>query len=73
MTTSNQKRNAVEELVSEDLEVPTTDNIAAKNPIDGSSQSRRIQLENLDDNKASLRMEVMSDLTEILAGNQRKS
>ena len=38
----------------------------------GPSKSPRIQLENLDEIKTSLRKEVMSDLTKLLAENQKE-
>ena len=70
MTTRSQKRKAVAELVSGDFETSVTEKSPPKNLLARSSKSPRMQPENLDEIKTSLRKEIMSDLTKILAENQ---
>ena len=72
MTTMSQKRKAVEELVSRDIETPITENNLELNLIAGPSKSPKLLLENLDKMKTSLRKEIMSDLNKILAENQKE-
>ena len=42
------------------------------NPVAGTSKSPRVLTENLEEIKSSLRKEIMSDLTKILAENQKE-
>ena len=72
MTTRSQKRKAVEELVSTEMETPIAEVNQNLNPVAGSSKSPRIITENLEEIKSSLRKEIMSDLTKILAKNQKE-
>ena len=72
MTTRSQKRKAVEELVSTEMETPITEVNQNLNPVAGSSKSPRVITENLEEIKSSLRKEIMSDLTKILAENQKE-
>ena len=72
MTTRSQKRKAVEELVSTEMETPITEGNQNLNPVVGSSKSPRVISENLEEIKSSLRKEIMSDLTKILAENQKE-
>ena len=69
MTTRSQKRKAVAELASGDFgasiaETNTTENLVAE-----PSKNPRIELENLEEIKTSLRREIMTD---ILAENQKE-
>ena len=70
MTTRSQKRKAVEELVSTEMETPIPETNQNLNPVAGTSKSR-VLAENLEEIKSSLRKEIMSDLTKILAENQK--
>ena len=72
MTTRSQKRKAVAELASGSFEFPINENNQVENPIAGSSKSPKIQSEKLDEIKTSLRKETMSDLTKIVAENQKE-
>ena len=72
MTTRSQKRKAVAELVSGDFETSVTENSPSENLVASSSKVPRIEPENLIEIKTSLRREIMSDLTKILAGNQKE-
>ena len=72
MTTRSQKRKAVEELVSTEMETPIAEVNQNLNPVVGSSKSPRVITENLEEIKSSLRKEIMSDLTKILAENQKE-
>ena len=72
MTTRIQKRKAVAELVSGDFEVSIVENTTSENPIAGTSKVARIEPENLEEMKTSLRKEILSDLTKILAENQKE-
>ena len=72
MTTRSQKRKAVEELVSTEMETPIAEVNQNLNPVAGSSKSPRVITENLEEIKSSLRKEIMSDLTKILAENQKE-
>ena len=72
MTTRSQKRKAVEELVSTETETPIPETNQNLNPVAGTSKSPRVLTENLEEIKSSLRKEIMSDLTKILAENQKE-
>ena len=73
MTTRSQKRKAVEELVStEIIETPVPETNQNLNPVAGLNKSPRVLTENLEEIKTSLRKEIMSDLTKILAENQKE-
>ena len=72
MTTTSQKRKAVVELVSGDFETPVNENIPPEDLITGPSKTLRIEPENLDEIKTSLRKEILSDLSKILAKNQKE-
>ena len=72
MTTRSQKRKAVAELVSGDFETSVTENSPSENPVASSSIVPRIEPESLTEIKTSLRKEIMSDLTKILAENQKE-
>ena len=65
MTTRSQRRKAVAELVSGDFETSVVENNPRENLVASSSKSPRIQPENLDEIKTSLRKEIMSDLAKI--------
>ena len=71
MTTRNQNRKIVEELVSQDSETPIAENNLTENLVAGPSKSK-IHLQNLDEIKTSLRKEIISDLAKIPAEHQRK-
>ena len=72
MTTRSQKRKATEELVSTEIETPIPEANQNLNPVAGTSKSPRILTENLEEIRSSLRREIMSDLTKILAENQKE-
>ena len=72
MTTRSQKRKAAEELAPRDVDTFITGNNSETNMIAGPSKSPRVQPENLDEIKTSLRKEIMSDLSKILAENQKE-
>ena len=72
MTTRSQKRKAAEELVSTEVETPLPEISQNENPVAGTSKSPRAISENLEDIKTTLRKEIMSDLTKILAENQKE-
>ena len=72
MTTRSHKRKAVEELVSTEIETPIPEANQNLNPVAGTSKSPRVLTENLEEIKSSLREEIMSDLTKILAENQKE-
>ena len=72
MTTRSQKRKAVAELVSGDFEASLAENNSAENLIPSSSKNPRLELENLEEIKTTLRKEIMTDLTKILAENQKE-
>ena len=71
MTTRSQERKTVEELVSTEIETPKPETSQNLNPVAGTSKSPRVLTENLEEIKSSLRKEIMSDLTKILAENQK--
>ena len=72
MTTRSQKRKTVAELICQDFETPVNEIIASEDLIAGSSKTFRIEPENLDEKKTSLRKEILSDLSKILADNQKE-
>ena len=72
MTTRSQKSRAVAELVSGDFETSVTENSPSENLVASSSKVPRIEPESLTEIKTSLRKEIMSDLTKILAENQKE-
>ena len=72
MTTRSQKRKAVAELVSGDFETSITENFPPETLVASSSKIPRIEPENLAEIKTSLRKEILSDLTKILAENQKE-
>ena len=72
MTTRSQKRKAVAELVSGDFETSITEHFPPETLVASSSKIPRIEPEGLAEIKTSLRKEIMSDLTKILAENQKE-
>ena len=72
MPTRSQNREAVAELVSGDFETPVNENIPSEDLIAGPGKTLKIEPENLDEIKTSLRKEILSDLSKILAENQNK-
>ena len=72
MTTRSQKRKAIAELVSGDFEASLAENNSTENLIPSSSKNPRLELENLEEIKTTLRKEIMTDLTKILAENQKE-
>ena len=72
MTTRSQKRKAVTELVSGEFETSLTENNLAENLVASSSKTTRTEPEDLNEIKASLRKEILSDLSKILAENKRE-
>ena len=72
MKTRSQKRKAIAELVPGDFETPVNENIPSEDLIAGPSKTHRIEPENLDEIKTSLRKETLSDLSKILAENQKE-
>ena len=55
MTARNQKRKAVEELVSQDIETLIGENNQTENLVAGPSKSPRVHSENIDETKTSLK------------------
>ena len=72
MTTRSQKRKAVAELVSGDFEVSAAGNSPPENFVASPSKVPRVVPESLDEIKTSLRKEIMSDLTRLLAENEKE-
>ena len=72
MTTRSQKRKAIAELASGDFEASLAENNSTENLIPSSSKNPRLELENLEEIKTTLRKEIMTDLTKILAENQKE-
>ena len=72
MTTTSQKRKNVAELVSGDFEVSVTENSLSEHLVASSSKVPRVEPESLVEIKTSLRKEIMSDVTKILAENQKE-
>ena len=73
MTTRSQKRKAAEELISTEIETPLPENTTGENPIVGTSKSPKVTTDSLENIKSVLRKEIMSDLTKILAENQKET
>ena len=71
MTFRSQKRKAVAELASGEFEASMAEKNQSENLFDGPSKSR-VEPENLDQIKITLRKEIMSDLAKILAENQNE-
>ena len=72
MTTRSQKRKAIAELMSGDFEASLAENNSTETLIASSSKNPRLELENLEEIKTTLRKEIMSNLTKILAENQKE-
>ena len=72
MTTRSQKGKTVAELVSGELEASVAENNSSEHLVAGPSQTLRVEPENLDEMKNSLRKEIMSDLAKVLAENQKE-
>ena len=72
MTARSQKRKTVAELDSGDFEASIAKNTPSENLIAGPNNVPMVEPENLEEIKTSLRKEVMSDLTKILAENQKE-
>ena len=72
MTIRSQKRKAVAELVFEEFEASVAENIQSENLIAGPSEGLRVEPENLDEIKTISRKEIMSNLTKMLAENQKE-
>ena len=70
-TTRSQKRKAVAEVVSGDFVASIAENNPSENLVAGPITTLRVEPENLEEIKTSLRKE-MSDLTKILAENQKE-
>ena len=58
--------------MSTEIETPLPEISQNENPVAGTSKSPRVISENLEDIKTTLRKEIMSDLTKILAENQKE-
>ena len=58
--------------MSGDFEASLAENNSTENLIASSSKNPRLDLENLEEVKTTLRKEIMSDLTKILAENQKE-
>ena len=71
-STRSQKRKTVGELVSGDFETPVNEIIPPEDLIAGPSKTLRIEPESLDEIKTTLRKEILSDLSKILAENQKE-
>ena len=67
MTTSSQKREATVEPTPASLKTPLVENSQVGDLIPGLRKIPRAHSENLDNIRSSLRKEIMSDLTKILA------
>ena len=61
MKTRSQKRNALAELVSGDFEASLAENNSTENLIASSSKNPRLELENLEEIKTTLRKESLSE------------
>ena len=72
MTTRSQKRKAVNELVSGEFETSLTEDNPAENLVPSCSKTTRTEPEDLNELKESLRKEILSDLSKILAENQKE-
>ena len=67
MTTKSQKRKAVADLASGDFETFIAENNTTENLVAGPSKNPRIEPENLEEIKTSLRREIMTDLLKSLS------
>ena len=72
MTTRSQKRKAVAALVSADFEVSVAEISPSENLVASSSKVPRVEPESLVEIKTSLGKEILSDLTKLLAENQKE-
>ena len=72
MKTRCQKKRAVAQLVSGDFEASVNESIPSEDLIAGPSKTPRIEPLNLDEKKTSLRKDILSDLSNILAENFKK-
>ena len=72
MTTRSHKRKAVAELVSGDFDAIVVENAQPENLIAAPSKTLRVEPENVDEIKTSLRKEIMSDSAKMLAGNRKE-
>ena len=72
MTTRSQKRKAVAELVSGELETSVAEISQSENLIAGPRKTLRVEPEILNETKTSLRKEILSVLTKFLAENQKE-
>ena len=72
MTTRSQKRKVVAELVSGDFETSIVENNSSEKLIAGPSEVPRVEPEKLEEIKTSARKKIMSDLTKLLAENQKE-
>ena len=72
MTTRSQKRKAVAEPVSGEFEASVVENNSPENLEAGPSKTLRAEPESLEEIKASLRKEILSELSKILAENQKE-
>ena len=72
MTPRSQKRKIIAELVSGAFEASAAENIQPGKLVVGPSNSPRIQPEKLDGIKTSPRKGIISDLTKIVAENQKE-
>ena len=72
MTTRSQKRKAVAELAFVDFEASIAEDNTTENLVAGPSKTHRKEPEILEEIKTSLRWEIMTDLTKILAENQKE-
>ena len=71
-TRSQRRRKAVEELISVDQETPVSENHQSENPVVGTSKSPKVRTENLEEKKSTHKKEILSDITKILAENQKE-
>ena len=71
MTTRSKKRKAVAELVSGEFEASVAEKIQAGNLIADRSKTLRVQPENLDEIKTSLRKEILFGLAKMIAESQK--
>ena len=60
-------------LVSGEFEASIAENNLSENLVAGPSKTLKVEPENLDEIKTSLKKEIMSDLTKILAENQKET
>ena len=72
MTTRSQKRKAIVELVSGYFEACVAENSEPEFLVPCPSKFPKIELEKIDEIKTSLTKKILSDLTKILADNQKE-